>query len=96
MKFSKDNKINYGQDFFQKVGIPHGVDFCVSVVDSNCVKLTAPGYGGKPYGNGALYVRLSMNKGIRWSRILAAAQHGVQSDPLPAADDGSNSNSAGG
>jgi hypothetical protein len=50
--------IAYAQDFqFGKRGLPGRVWFTVESVEANgqC-RLTAPGYGGRPYGNGAIYV----------------------------------------
>jgi len=50
-----DNEIFYGQDFRIWRGIPPGIAF--EVTDSGTQwRLQAPGYGGTPYGNGALYV----------------------------------------
>jgi len=74
MKFSKRNRIRYGQDFFQHVGLPSGVDFDVTIDDANCATLRAPGYGGTPYGNGAIHVRRSMNKNSKTiGRLFANA-----------------------
>jgi len=58
MIFSRSNRLKYLQDFRMHEGVPNGVDFFVQVIDrkQKKVKLTAPGYGGIPYGNGALYV----------------------------------------
>ena len=56
MKFRVDNKYKYGQDHFQCVGIPAGVEFDVEYFSNKMFRLTSPGYGGKPYGNGQLYV----------------------------------------
>ena len=59
MRFRKDNRIKYGQDHGQYVGIPPGIDFRVERI-GNRFKLIAPGYGDLStpgaYGNGALYV----------------------------------------
>lgn len=62
MKFRKGNKIAFCQDFAVWEGLPNGVDFEVSPVGKDSVKLVAPGYGGKPYGNGAIYVYRGINK----------------------------------
>lgn len=61
MKFPPGNKIVYGQDMAQWVGVPDDVDFlceCCSVGrDGNMLlRFFGPGYGGKPYGNGALFI----------------------------------------
>ena len=63
MKFRSDNKIRYGQDFRQHVGIPSGVDFDVEHFGnkySEMYVLTAPGYGdtsdSESYGAGSLHV----------------------------------------
>jgi len=63
MKFRKDNKILFDQDFALWRGIPSGVDFKIDVLDPgelNPLKLrfilTGKGYGEKDnYGNGSLY-----------------------------------------
>ena len=59
MKFPPDNKIKYGQDFSQHVGVPSGVDFEIEKAEdtiSYAYELTGPGYGGEPYGCGKMYV----------------------------------------
>lgn len=58
MKFKRGNKIRYGQDFGIYQGVPANIDFEVELLDKDgdSVKLVAPGYGGEPYGNGALYI----------------------------------------
>ena len=62
MKFQKGNKIVYGQDMGWQEGIPEDVDFEVSEVMGNKLKLVADGYGNlkkkDAYGNGAIYVYL--------------------------------------
>lgn len=62
MRFRPDNKIRYGQDSQQHVGVPSGVDFTVEKFGSDLsgmFVLVGDGYGQiKPrghYGNGALY-----------------------------------------
>lgn len=56
----KPNKIRYGQDFSQHIGVPSGVDFKVASLGDGRFKLVGDGYGelDRPdqYGNGALYV----------------------------------------
>ena len=78
MKFRSGNKIKYSQDFQQLVGVPSGIEFDVEIQYPNQAILKAPCYGGKPYGNGIIIIHRSMNKGIKWSRILEAAQHRVK------------------
>ena len=61
LKFPKGNKISYGQDHGFWEGIPHNVEFVIESllsIDDDGVKLalSAPGYGGKPYGNGKIFV----------------------------------------
>lgn len=65
MKFPKDNKIVYGQDFGCYVGVPSDVDFEVKQISNNHMQLVADGYGimgGNKYGNGAIYVYLQEYK----------------------------------
>ncbi len=52
----KENRILFGQDCAYYRGIPEGVEFTVSRVNKDVLKLTACGFGGNPYGNGALFV----------------------------------------
>lgn len=56
----KENDFPYFQDFRFPRGIPAGVEFEAEYTrkDRTRIRLTAPGYGGKPYGNGAIYVSL--------------------------------------
>ena len=56
IRFPENNRILYGQDFTIKCGVPHDVEFKVVRVDSSYMVLEGPGYGGKPYGNGRIYV----------------------------------------
>ena len=56
MKFPKNNKVIYMQDFSHHESIPSGVDFMVEPLGKDKVMLIAPNYGGKPYGNGRLYL----------------------------------------
>ena len=49
------NKLAYGQDFGFHRGIPAGIVFVVEDRGPQC-RLSAPGYGDQPYGNGALLV----------------------------------------
>lgn len=56
IRFPKGNKILYGQDFAIWCGVPHDVEFEVVKVCDSYMVLKGPGYGGKPYGNGRIYV----------------------------------------
>ena len=56
IRFKPDNKVFYGQDFRCFVGAPAGVEFEVVKMKGTGCWLKAPGYGGKPYGNGKLYI----------------------------------------
>lgn len=57
----KPNSICYGQDFSFKRGIPTDVVFEEKTNtlfrDERDIWLFAPGYGKKPYGNGAIVLR---------------------------------------
>lgn len=55
MRFKK-NDIVYGQDFRSHKGIPHNVEFQASDAGDDFFTIRAPGYGGKPYRNGAIIV----------------------------------------
>ena len=57
--FAPNNRLVYAQDFQFWRGIPAGVTFTVEDRDAWC-RLTAPGYGGEPYGNGALLVETAV------------------------------------
>lgn len=58
MKFPKDNKIIYSQDFHVHKGVPSGINFASSVDTDGLITLTAPGYGAAGnYGNGSLTIR---------------------------------------
>lgn len=61
MKFTADNKIMYGQDADNHIGIPPNIDFQVERLNSEMYRLTARGYGRmsdveSDYGHGPLYV----------------------------------------
>jgi hypothetical protein len=61
VKFPKDNKIVYGQDFGWYKGVPSDVDFEVEGIIQNRINLVADGYGrlgGNKYGNGSICVYL--------------------------------------
>jgi len=55
VRFKRDNSVRFGQDFRWFVGVPVGVWFDAHS-QSGHWRLVAPGFGGVPYGNGALYV----------------------------------------
>lgn len=55
----QENNILYMQDFSYYRGVPHGVEFTIEYITRDRVVLSAPGYGGKPYGNGKLYINRS-------------------------------------
>ena len=54
-----NNAIPYGQDMQFYTGVPAHIRFAVTRINDERYKLTAPGYGGEPYGNGAIYVKAS-------------------------------------
>jgi len=61
IKFPENNIIDFGQDFSFRRGVPWDVEFEIVEEgmfpsDSEYI-LRAPGYGGKPYGNGCIYVK---------------------------------------
>jgi hypothetical protein len=58
IKFPANNDLPYRQDFAQWRGIPWDVEFEITFLnrERTAAKLTATGYGGNPYGNGALYI----------------------------------------
>ena len=60
IRFPKNNKIWYGQDFRQWKGVPSNIDFEIGEICGDSIKLVADGYGrlgkGNKYGNGAIYV----------------------------------------
>lgn len=65
IKFKLGNKIAYGQDFNYWHGLPSNIEFTVEEIDENHAVLKGPGYGGKPYGNGKIYIYRSMNTKAR-------------------------------
>lgn len=58
MYFNK-NDIDYFQDMRFLTGIPVYVDFRIEESEED-YKLTAPKFGGKPYGNGAIFIKKSL------------------------------------
>jgi len=63
-----DNGIAYGQDHRFFIGIPRDINFETKVVNDTLIKLTAPEYGGKPYGNGTIYVHMSLKELIKLAK----------------------------
>lgn len=55
LRFKDGNRVRYFQDFSGWLGMPTEVTFTVAH-SGDRIRLTAPGYGGKPYGNGAIYI----------------------------------------
>ena len=55
VKFPKDNKFTYGQDFGFWTGVPSGIEFEATECDNYYI-LRGKGYGTKDYGNGALFL----------------------------------------
>lgn len=56
LTFKEGNGILYGQDFKYRWGIPSGTEFEVDKIERESCWLKASGYGGKPYGDGRLWV----------------------------------------
>lgn len=55
-RFETDNNVLYFQDFSYYRGLPSGVEFECTETSPGTWQLVAPGYGGKPYGNGKILV----------------------------------------
>lgn len=51
------NDTPFFQDMSSCRSIPHGIEFHMTQVGGD-VKLTGADHGGRPYGNGAIYVRI--------------------------------------
>ncbi|MFH1609953.1 MAG: hypothetical protein ABID40_04940 [Candidatus Bipolaricaulota bacterium] len=56
VRFPEHNKVSYGQDFAFWEGAPSCLAFSVRDKSDSKWTLIAPGYGGAPYGNGAIFV----------------------------------------
>ena len=57
MIFPENNGIICMIDMRFYANVPHDIDFAVQKVWLGSIELTAPGYGGKPYGNGSVLLR---------------------------------------
>lgn len=57
IRFPEGNNVPFMVNHDFKAGLPHDVEFAIaeSVVGGG-LKLVAPGYGGEPYGEGAIYL----------------------------------------
>lgn len=62
VRFSPGNQVLYGQDFHTARGVPSGIDFTVEEIDDTHAVLSAPGYGGRPYGNGKIWISRYANE----------------------------------
>lgn len=74
--FPPGNTIHYLQDFTFRIGMPDGVVFSVVKVTERGVELRAPGYGGKPYGNGCIDISFSAGRDallVEIAQLRAAA-----------------------
>lgn len=64
--FSQGNSIPFGQNLGFYRGVPHDIVFTVKpqmISDSDIILvLKAPGFGGDPYGNGAIYISIPNNR----------------------------------
>ena len=67
LRFKRNNKIRYGQDFGQHIGVPSDVVFTIDKVYNDSITIIANGYGiigdGSQYGNGALHIPFTFLKG---------------------------------
>ena len=77
MMFPNDNDIQYLQDFRVYTCLPDKVHFSVERLHRGGAKLTGKNYGGKPYGNGAIYLNKS-----EWERA-AQLLHGDGLEQVP-------------
>ena len=59
IRFKCGNKVLYYQDMSYWRGLPSNVEFTIDRIDDNSAVLSAPGYGGDPYGNGRVYISRS-------------------------------------
>jgi hypothetical protein len=58
MIFPENNGIICMIDMQFYAEIPHGIDFSVEKGWGGSIELTAPGFGGKPYGNGSVLFKI--------------------------------------
>jgi len=56
IRFAPENEVIFMQDFKFFKGVPSDIEFDVVEPGETSVKLIAPGYGGEPYGNGAIWI----------------------------------------
>jgi len=56
LQFKEGNNVLYSQDFKRYRGVPSNVTFTVEERIDCITVLSAPGYGGNPYGNGKIYI----------------------------------------
>ena len=54
--YKPGNQVPCFQDFHAFTGAPSGIRFAVYQATPTSYRLVGPGHGGKPYGNGAIYV----------------------------------------
>lgn len=81
--FPPGNTIHYLQDFTFRIGMPTAVVFNVVKVTERGVELRAPGYGGKPYGNGCIDVSFSTGRDAllaEIARLRTALQKTLEGD----------------
>jgi len=74
IQFKEGNLYLYGQDMDFHLGIPADVVFGVEDFNDEKLKLTAPGYGLRPYGNGAIYLEKKLIQDLLQQQ-KSAAQH---------------------
>lgn len=58
MIFPENNGVICMIDMSFYQDIPHDIEFSVSGISKDTIELTAPGFGGKPYGNGLVLLKL--------------------------------------
>ncbi len=51
-----EGAVDYVQDMKRRNGSFTGITFKLDDIGESRIRLTAPGYGGEPYGSGAIYV----------------------------------------
>lgn len=58
-KINIEGEIEFNQDRKKCKGSFDGIIFTLDDIGESRIRLTTPGYGGEPYGNGAIYVHKS-------------------------------------